>query len=279
MLINRIVFLISIVCSVMALTTKAATIFIHTDNINDLNSLETNNHMASLSAATNLYTLAQERQNIQFEYMNTKRSLALMNKGENICVVNKIKTKQRLDKYLFSQPINLFLSRRLYQNASYSPIAKTYDGIRKQVLLSEVFKAKPDSQVIVSGHISYGDDLDKQIAALADKNKIERFSSEHETGLISMFAKGRAEFALLYPQQIYDSERKINFRSYEVAATSPYVLGHLMCTDNLDSKRFIQRINQQLDHLKNNGDLLEVHLSFVNPEEKDILQHYFQQEF
>lgn len=279
MLSNRIIFLFIFFILAFAPIAAADTIFIHTDNINDLNSLENNNKIASLSAATNLHALALEQQNIQFEYMNTKRSLALMAKGENVCAVNKIKTKQRLSKYIFSKPINLFLSRRLYQNASYSPIVKTYDGINKQVTLSEVFNAKPESQVIVSGHISYGDNLDRQIAALDNKNKIERFSSEHETGLINMFAKGRAEFALLYPQQVYSFENKINFRSYEVATTSPYILGHLMCTNNVESKKFIQRINQQLEHLTNNGELLNVHLSFVNPEEKAIFQHYFYQEF
>lgn len=258
---------------------SADTIFIHTDNINDLANLESNNKKASLSAATNLSTLQNERGIIQFEYMNTKRSLALMDKGENICIVNKIKTQQRLNKYVFSQPINLFLSRRLYQNASFTPIVKLALGIDTSVTLVDVFNAKPESQVIVSGHISYGDNLDKQIANLADKNKIERFSSEHETGLINMFAKGRAEFALLYPQQVYDYSNEINFRSYEVATISPYTLGHLMCTDNVETNKFIARINQQLIKLNHSGELLNIHLAFINPKESTIFRRYFQQAF
>ena len=272
-------FLLILILGLAVPGVGAKTIFIHTDNINDLANLESNNKTASLSAVTNLSALQHERGNIQFEYMNTKRSLALMDQDENICVVNKIKTKQRLSKYVFSQPINLFLSRRLYQNASFSPIVKPSHGIDTSVTLAEVFNAKPNSQVIVSGHISYGDNLDKQIANLAVKNKIERYSSEHETGLINMFAKGRTEFALLYPQQVHGFSGKISFRSYEVATVSPYILGHLMCTDNVETNKFVARINQQLAKLHRTSELLSMHLAFITPNESATFRHYFQQAF
>jgi hypothetical protein len=101
---------------------QADVISIHTDNLIDLQAFETHNIKDNLSVESNLFVLKEQLANIKFEYMTTKRSLTLMNQTKNICVVNKVKNQARLEKFLFSQPINLFLSRRLYQSCDKAPL-------------------------------------------------------------------------------------------------------------------------------------------------------------
>ena len=256
----------------------AKKINIHTDNLSDLSALRAKNTANNLSAATNLFALTNHLGNIHFEYMTTKRSLDFMDKGDNICVINKIKTKQRMEKYLFSRPINIFLSRRLYQNISYPALVleKSDDD---SVLLSELFTNRAESKVIISKQISYGDTIDAQLALLAERNIITRHSSEHDTGVMAMFVKGRGEFALLYPHQVYDSSFTIDARSYAISGASPYILGHLMCTNSLASIALIAKVDKYLSDPENLTTLLNIHLNNVNPIDKPAIERYFNQSF
>lgn len=186
----------------------AAVVYIHTYNITDLSALKSKNTENNLSVATNLHALNISPINIDYEYMTTKRSLQMMDNSKNICVLNRIKTNQRVKKYIFSQPINLFLGRRLYQHADFSALTG-HNSIDKGIYLPDLFNERPTSKVIISGQISYGDSLDNQLAKLSEENKIIRQSSEHDAGVTRMFARGRAEFALLYPHKVFTSTLSI----------------------------------------------------------------------
>jgi len=261
----------------------AETIYIHTDNLADLHALRSKNIQDNLSVATNLHALnTQSVQNqlvkIRFEYMTTKRSLLLMDKSKNICVVNKVKTEKRLEKYLFSLPINLFLGRRLYQNTSY-PAVDVNESMGNSVLLSDLVIDRPDTKIIISAQISYGDLLDAQIKKLPEQNKIVRHSGEHDKGVLAMFSRGRAEFALLYPHQVYDSDIKFDGRSYLISSVPPYILGHLMCSKSELAKAFLKSINGQLSAVEALDELLRIHLTYINPMDKAVTEMYFRQAF
>jgi len=265
-------------CLVFVIPSHANTIYIHTDNQADLIALKSKSMTNNLSVATNLHALNSQSANIQFEYMTTKRSLLLMNNRENICIVNRVKTKKRIEKYLFSQPINIFLSRRLYQNTSY-PSLTMGESIDNSIHLSKLFIARPRAKVIISAQISYGDVLDAQIAALPIVNKVIRHSGEQDTGIIAMFANGRAEFALLYPHQVYGSSFTISGRSYSIASVPPYILGHLMCAKNDVTKGFINSVNNYLSSSGNMDKLLGIHLNYINPIDQTVIESFFRQVF
>jgi len=256
----------------------AQTIEIHTDNLADLYALKSKNTDDNLSVATNLHALNILFDHLKFEYMTTKRSLKLMDSSKNICIVNKVKTRNRIDKYLFSQPVNLFLSRRLYQHTSYPPLDAD-ELINDSVRLPDIFIKRPAAKVIISGQISYGDILDAQIAQLAEANILTRHSSEHDKGVIAMFSKGRAEFALLYPHQVFGSDLTINGRSYSVSSIPPYILGHLMCTKNEVTKRFINNVNNHLSDPKSVDTLFKIHTGYINPIDKVVMESYFRHAF
>ena len=257
---------------------NANTIYIHTNNLMDLSGLESNKTNHNLSVATNLHALNSQLTNIRFEYMTTKRSLMFMEGSKNICIVNKIKTKKRSEKYLFSKPINLFLSRRLYQNIQYPSLDGNglSDG---SVYLPAIFTKRPNATIIISGQISYGDVLDAQISMIPEKNILLRHGAGHDEGILTMFTKGRSEFTLLFPQQVYASDIKIKGRSYSLESIPRYVLGHLMCTKSKISEEFIQNVNKSLSTSASSDKLLKMHLSFINPIDRADVELYFRQEF
>jgi len=197
---------------------------------------------------------------------------------KSICVVNKIRTKERLGKYLFSLPINLFLGFRLYQHNTYTPLTG-FTSFDSSVHLDDLFKQKPDTRVLISDQISYGDIIDKQLHNLPKKNKILRSSREHDTGIIKMFEQGYAEFSILYPQQVYKHEPGLKAHSYAIASSPPFVLGHLMCTKTPATVDFIEQVNSNLTSDINYEELLEIHLRFIRPTEQLMFKYYFKQAF
>ena len=263
---------------VFSMQCHANTIYIHTDNITDLSALENEKTEGNFSATTILHALKSHSSSIQFEYMTTKRSMILMEDNENICAVNKIKTKQRAEEYLFSQPINLFLSRRLYQNTP-QPLTDINGLVSRNVSLPAIFKSRPNAKIIISGQISYGDELDVLISKIPEENILLRHSGEHDEGVISMFAAGRAEFALLYPHQVYNWGVDIKWRSYSIDSIPHYVIGRLMCNKNKVTEAFIKNVNTYLSRTRNIEKLLKIHLNYSNSIDREDVKSYFHQEF
>ncbi len=264
---------------VQSKATATDIIHIHTADQKDFEYLKNNNDMHSLSVATNLYALSAMPQAIKFEHMTAKRSLKFMESGdESICLVNKLKTKQRLEKYIFTSPINLFLGRRLYQNSSFKQL-ENIDSYDHYIKLDELFRQKPNAKILISNQISYGDVLDNQLSNLADKNKIIRHSPEQSHGLIHMFSRGYIEFSLLYPQQVYYSNIELEARTYLLDNSPPFVLGHIMCNKTPSTKKFIKQLNSHLSSQRSSSRLLDIHLQFVRPADQAMISHYFHQAF
>jgi len=254
-------------------------VYIHTADQKDFEYLKNNNDMHSLSVATNLYALSAMPQAIKFEHMTAKRSLKFMEKGDdNICLVNKLKTKERVEKFIFTLPINLFLGRRLYQNSSFKEL-QNFDSYDNYVKLDELFRQKPDAKILISNQISYGDVIDNQLSNLADKNKIIRHSPEQNHGLINMFSRGYIEFSLLYPQQVYYSNIELEARTYRLDNSPPFVLGHIMCNKTPATAIFIKQLNSHLSSQRSSSRLLDIHLQFVRPADQEMVSHYFHQAF
>jgi len=253
-------------------------IYIHTDNQVDYQALKNHIGSGNFSVSTNLHALKDLHSTITFEYMTSKRTLKLMENTKNICVVNRIKTKERLKKYIFSLPINLFIGRRLYQNIEFPPLTLV-DKPNSSINLATLFTQKPDAKILITKQISYGDKLDAQLAKLPEKNKVLRNGGEHEKGIIDMFLKGRTEFSLLYPQQAFTFITNKEVRSYAIESIEPYVLGHLMCTKNAETREFIKKIDLHLSTEINTKELLDIHLEFINPNDKTMFTHYFLEAF
>ncbi|GAA5130008.1 hypothetical protein [Thalassotalea piscium] len=273
MLYRQFLLLITLLFTTLISTCNAEQITIHTNNWAEFNAFQNNDATESLSIATNMHALKDVYSSIKFKYMTTQRTLQYIDEGHSICVVNRVKTKERLEKYIFSQPINLFLSQRLYQQADSTPLQSSNNVIN----LSDIFNEKPNAQILLAEQVSYGDAIDAELKKIPEKNIMRRYSGEQDIGIANMFVKKRAEFAILYPQQVFNFITNIDARSYEINGNPPYILGYLMCTKNPANSNFIKKVNHQLN--SNIEELLKLHLNFVDPTDKIMLTHYFDQAF
>ncbi|WP_284245350.1 hypothetical protein [Thalassotalea insulae] len=258
-------------------SSESITVNIHTDNLNDFLGITNQAHNSALSVTTNQLLFANLAIKLNFNYMTTQRSTTQMDEGENICLIDRIKTPLRASKYLFSLPVNLYLSRRFYQNI-HAPVINDPELLIDGALdLLAFFKKYPDKKLLLSHKISYGNALDNLLANLPDKNKTYRRGAAHETAIVDMLVFERVNYTLLYPQQISEQNIKTPLRSYEIAGIPPFVAGRLMCTNSAEMQLFIEKVNQTLKRLYDNKILFNAHLTFIPDEYADVLAKYFHQ--
>lgn len=254
-------------------------VYIHTDNLVDLAGFQSGKLTNSLSLQTNGNVLKVDGVIINYEYMTPKRSFLLMDEGKDICVVNKIKTPDRLRKYLFSSPVNMFLNRRLYQKSNDVPLKGINGEPIEEVFLPSVFKKRPNSRLLLTDQISYGFEVDEQLKGIPSKNKLVRGGSEYDNGVFEMFFKNRGDFVLFLPQQVYNQPQIEKTRSYKLSQIKPYELGHLMCADTRVNHEFLTSVNENIKKLVATSQLLTFHLQYLSVNEHKIFEQYFKQEF
>lgn len=253
-------------------------IYLHTDNLNDFKQL-TRRRAGGIGSATNLLAINELDLNIKMEFMPLKRSLQLMDQQHPVCAINKVSNIQRIQKYLFSYPVNIFMNRMLYQIEGSTPL------IQEAVSLAALFKKRSKCQLLLTAQISYGAEVDAQLQQIPAKNKLYRNSVAYSTnnivpqgeGLLSMFRKKRAEFALFYPQQLFEADVEFLYRSYPIKGTSPYIIGHIMCAKIDGMKAVINKFNQNLKSAYSSGKLLATHLQFLDPRDAEHLAYYYRE--
>lgn len=235
-----------------------------------------------LASETMLYVLKGSRtsSSLSVEYVSLPRTLVLMNQRLAVCSPNKIRSAQRAH-LLFSQPINLFLARRLYQDGGMPPIPDTLltaDGDVRQ--LAEVMNYFPQARLLLGHDISYGDQLDAEIADVPATSRLYVFGPEHLNSILGMFTRHRAHFILEYPVTMANEARSAedgSWRSYGVAGVEPYMAGRLMCSDTPETRALIARVDAFLQDPVHRQHLLEVHLNHVPAEDHAMLRHYFEE--
>lgn len=165
------------------------------------------------------------------------------------------------------------MSRRLFYNDKGQKLDELTNNA--PVDLVSLFKNNKDLTLLLSNQISYGKQLDNIIEHVPKRSRTYRDGAAHDFGIINMFAKNRADFTLLYPQQVFGYNVEIGAKNYEIAGIKPYVTGHLMCSNTPVMRNFINTLNKQLERLYSNGKLLEAHLKYLRPQDADALKKYF----
>ena len=267
------VFIVWLVVSFAVLVpARAATIHIHTNNPTDKANLQ-NGVEESISVATNLLVLDTLADDIRFSHMTSQRSLQHMDRGESICVVNRVKNPSRVEKYWFSLPVNIYIGFRLYQNAKFPALANP----SQPVDLLNVFRKRYGAKLLLAAQGSYGAELDKLLTRLPKRNKIYRGGTDHDEGITRMFNRGRAEFVLYYPQLFHETPLGVPVNVYQLAGVSPYILGHFMCSRTPQTKDFLARLNNRIRQLYQSGQLLEVNLAHTTESDRAVVTQYFNQ--
>ncbi|CAM4127645.1 hypothetical protein [Pseudoalteromonas byunsanensis] len=196
-----------------------------------------------------------------------KRSLKAMRESNDVvCVANRIKTPERMQEFLFSLPVNIYLSRRLYQHASDEPLDKRVLNEQGEIKsLPHLFSHYRQSLLVVAPTVSYGPFLDRQLEKVSNENKLFRDGSNYYDTMYHMFRKKRADFLLGFPAEIYRHQQQLptQYREYDIADAPKYVVGHWMCNNNPKSRKFLQLFDGYIRQIYQKRDFYDAHLKWL----------------
>lgn len=240
-----------------------------------------NNNANNTLEASNLLLLKQLVSTYHHEYVSLARIQYFMDKGEAVCVANKIATPERSTKYIFSHPVNIHISHRLYQQQNIqAPPPEVLNEQGEIISLISLFTAQPLQTMLIPFKRSFGQILDKQIALLPDNNKIIYRGGDLHDSEVEMFIKQRGDYLLTYPTTIYANNRalsNISLRSYAIADQPKYIISRVMCANTPQTQLHIQKVNQALKRLYTGSELLDTHLQWLPDSEHDTIRAYYEQ--
>lgn len=240
-----------------------------------------NNSANSTLEASNLLVLKQLDNSYHHEYVSLARIQYFMDQGEAVCVANKIATPERSAKYIFSHPVNVHISHRLYQQQTLPPPPPEVLNQQGEIIsLNDLFAAQPLQTILLPFQRSFGEALDQQIALVPNKNKVIYQGGDLHDSEVDMFIKQRGDYLLTYPTTIYANDRalrNISMRSYAIAGQPKYIISRVMCANTPQTQVHIQKVNQALKRLYVGSELLDTHLQWLPDAEHDTISTYFQQ--
>ncbi|MBD1581910.1 hypothetical protein [Pseudoalteromonas sp. S16_S37] len=262
-MLTRVLVLLFLVCSFCA-----DAILLYVDDENDLRVLREEVPPSSIGNNTNLLVMSfLDKRKVTLVPASYKRALkAMAEKEDAVCVQNRIKTPDRVESYLFSLPINIYLSHRLYQHIQSPPLNADLLNEEGEISsLSNVFYKYKSSMIVLAPSMSYGNYLDTQIRNIPESNKVLRDGTNHYDMTFQMFRRHRADFYLGYPAAIFRHLQKepTELRAYDIAGAPKYVIGHWMCNDTAQSRKFLQEFDEAVKKAYQSADFYHAHLRWL----------------
>jgi uncharacterized protein (TIGR02285 family) len=209
-------------------------------------------------------------------YVPQARSQKMLNEEKSACVLFKVKTKERVGKYLFSKPIVYTVGRRLYQGIHSKPIEDTYLNNKGELMsLSELMNSRPEEFFLHLPAISYGDLMDQQISEINEFQKITRLGGELHNSQAKMFFKNRADFVLMFsPELIYYEQRNpgIKYHSYPIKNMTDPVTVHIMCNNTPASSAWLNQVDTAINKISKLPAFSKPYENTYTPDEVDMIK-------
>ena len=210
-----------------------------------------------------------------FQTVPSARVESTMKSYQYVCATNRLKTDERRKKYIYSQPLNLYLGLKLYSLKSASEMPGQLLNDKQQVIsLYDMFEHFSESRLGVSKGRSFGPSLDKQIKSLDPRNVIAHSGLGSLHSLLAMLLRKRVDYVIEFPVELSNSKLKSKtdklLNSYEIAGSEHYFVGHVACKNNAAMKQVIVQINKQLNQLYKTKQFYSAHVNYLH--KSDIKQ-------
>lgn len=205
------------------------------------------------------------------------RSLNDIEQGRPVCVINKIKSKVREQRFLYSLPLNIFQTQRFYQHATLPPIPEHLLNESGEVInIAEVLREYSDSSLIVAENYSYGDLLDAQIRQAEPNQIITVSNTTFFSRFFTLFENQRSDFALIFPSalfSVYGTKVPMRLRDYPIAGNPRTVSGHIFCEKSEFGEMMIEQINSAIHALYKRPEFVSAHLKYLADNKKDEVRN------
>jgi uncharacterized protein (TIGR02285 family) len=248
-----------------------------------------NNYKQGVSVSTPQDTAAIIIENLKslgysivFVKASGKRINHFLKNNPNTCVSNRVKTLEREKAGYFSTPHDIFLSQKLYRKKSVKPLPKSLFNDKGEIIsLTTLFEFFPNHLLTLSAGTSYGEEIDKQVKQLKNKNLFMRIGSLPLQSISKMMFKNRTDYAIFYPDDMGKllKQSKQQVESYKLQGTPSYIKGYVHCAKTEIGEQVIKSINNILSKAYKTPAFLEAHTKWVLPSDLPLLKQYFKEVF
>ena len=211
----------------------------------------------------------------ELEVAPAARIDALLKEDRTLCAINRIRTEERLRYHLYSYPVHLYPSHRLYYFKNKTPISNALLTKQNELIsINALMEHYPLSIIGIESGRSYGKLLDAQFAQLKEKNLLMRAGSDAYKAMINLFERQRVDFLVTYPTNFKDYAEKENdnISSISIANHPVFIAGHIACSNTSTSRKVIKRINQILLKLYPTENFLSMHLNHVPQADQNLVR-------
>lgn len=219
--------------------------------------------------------------NLKFVRATGDRANKILQEDANACMSNRIKNPSREKYLLFSLPHDLYLGLKIYQLATTAPLPKSLLNEQGEVKsLAALFSHYPDKILATGSGVSYGEEIDNQIAALNPENVFVRGGSSRIVSIINMLFKKRIDFIIYYPLDMIElAKGGPKLESYTIAGSPPYHLGHVSCAKSAQGEKVIADIDNILEKAYLTQAFYHAHEKWLIEDDVPTLRKYFYQIF
>ncbi|CCQ11207.1 hypothetical protein PALB_20810 [Pseudoalteromonas luteoviolacea B = ATCC 29581] len=201
---------------------------------------------------------------------------SILSSEETVCAINRIKTPERSLTHLYSHPVHLYPSHRLYFFKNETALPKKIineDG--ELISLSALMYEFPNAVLAKEASRSYGPLLDEQLALIDKSRLLNREGGDAYHAMVAMFERKRANFLIIYPttfKQHGSIAEREDIGSIAIANHPSFIAGHIACTKTAESLHIIQKINHTLLSLYPSSEYLQLHLKHIPKSEHELLR-------
>ncbi|MEM7419236.1 MAG: transporter substrate-binding domain-containing protein [Pseudomonadota bacterium] len=187
---------------------------------------------------------------------------------------NRLKTTQRLEKYLFSAATDIYSGLRLYRHGSTENLTQPKNESKNQSLpLSTLVNSESKNILAVLANHSYGDAIDREIVKM-NKNQLYIFETINPyEQFINLFLSGKVQFIITYPEvmQPFIESDEYHIIELEIAGESQFKFGYVMCNKHEENHRFISELNTALFSLYDSGKFAQIASKHLLPSQAEKL--------
>jgi len=234
----------------------------------------------TLAIATTVQVLATSELDVNFQYASKKKTAKILDSGANACIVNKLKTTERAERYVFTNPISLYYGQRLYYMNNTDLGHDPAMADQQTVDLKNLFQTYPQKTLMLKANTSYGDKLDNILATIAEKNKRYLGANMSQTKLFQMLEYKRADFIINYPLVRAQPELStLAVSGALIEHTNHYVLGRMMCSNTPAMTNVIDILNNRITLLHQQKSLFDIHKNTLHPADVAQFERDYAREF
>jgi uncharacterized protein (TIGR02285 family) len=245
-----------------------------------------NAHLSTLADTSNLLMKSLPQYQFETKFVQSQSIARMLKKLPNSCAPNRIKTPERLKGNIYSLPLNIYLSLKLYYkkgvNSNILP-ANALDTNNQLKSLAALFTGKTIYTLGVNEGRSFGVFLDAQINALEKHNLVTRSGIESTSSLVKMLLKDRIDYTIEYPVNVHkvlkETKTNIALESIKIAGAPSYIVGYVACSKGQVGEQIIKDINTALVRLYHNDNFYQAHTRYLDKADIPNFNRAYQEVF